>query len=739
METRGPSPAHFPIEGRLDDSSTEPRIEGPAHHGLSWQALAVVAGVVLALRLPFLPTTLEDIDSVNFDLGVHAYGPVHYQPHPPGYPVFIAVAKLLHPLFHTHAAGLASVSALASALAVFPLYGLMRCLAAPGTAGIATALILTNPILWFNGVRPMSDLMGFFMVTLTQYLLLRPTLSHERPSSGWVWRLGGLSAGLAVGVRLQAVLLVGPVLAYCALKRRDRDLPRIGPWVAAGVAAWLVPLLYFSDGPLHFVKSFSGLVATALPVEPLVTGWSLRRAATAAINVVVAPWVTPALAIVVWLLAGSGATLWAVFGDRRRLVLVLLLYVPYLAADYLLQATETVRYAIPTVPLPALLMAVALRRLSYSFLPTATLVTVTASMTLPALVTYHVSPSPATEAVHALMTRLTPSEIVVSGHHVFERYLQGLPKGFKVLDEPTEGPSWRASLEYWKTGGRKPVLFLSDPSRTSLLLVGRDSQHVLGHWAWPPRLGAFLQGSRPRQVELVQLDRPQWFADSGFLLTPELGDPDKHRLYVRVPDERNILMVSGSWKNVEGGEMALRIGETETRQWRLARDFMIHAPIGPTRGDDYVLVSLEAPSPVQLTDVWVGPMSRAAIRPGIGFSFPERDHRGDVFRWIAPHAQAHVHLSPGQAGIVTIRGWAPLHYYDHPLTLSLVWNGRSLGTFDIAQPDFRLRVHLPATADALLTMLELRASQQFVPHKRQFISGDRRILSVRIYEMSITP
>ena len=47
----------------------------------------------LALHLPFLPPSLEDLDSINFALGVRDFDVARHQPHPPGYPVFIAAAK----------------------------------------------------------------------------------------------------------------------------------------------------------------------------------------------------------------------------------------------------------------------------------------------------------------------------------------------------------------------------------------------------------------------------------------------------------------------------------------------------------------------------------------------------------------------------------------------------------------------------------------------------------------------
>src|SRR5262249_27234349 len=71
-------------------SAPDPRHRPARAIALSASALAVV---FLAFHLRYLPASLEDLDSINFALGMRRFDVAHHQPHPPGYPVYIAAAK----------------------------------------------------------------------------------------------------------------------------------------------------------------------------------------------------------------------------------------------------------------------------------------------------------------------------------------------------------------------------------------------------------------------------------------------------------------------------------------------------------------------------------------------------------------------------------------------------------------------------------------------------------------------
>jgi hypothetical protein len=55
--------------------------------------VASMGVIFFAAHVRNLPRTLEDLDSINFALAVEQFDVARHRPHPPGYPVFVALAK----------------------------------------------------------------------------------------------------------------------------------------------------------------------------------------------------------------------------------------------------------------------------------------------------------------------------------------------------------------------------------------------------------------------------------------------------------------------------------------------------------------------------------------------------------------------------------------------------------------------------------------------------------------------
>src|SRR5215211_2527499 len=83
----------------IDSIETGTASRWGAGGGLSGpKAACVIAAVYLVAHLPSLAPSLEDLDSINFALGLHDFDPARHQPHPPGYPVYIALGRISLPI-----------------------------------------------------------------------------------------------------------------------------------------------------------------------------------------------------------------------------------------------------------------------------------------------------------------------------------------------------------------------------------------------------------------------------------------------------------------------------------------------------------------------------------------------------------------------------------------------------------------------------------------------------------------
>ncbi len=250
------------------------------------RVLAALAVVFALAHIPFLATSLEDIDSVNFALGVRHFDVATHRPHPPGYPVYIAAGKVAvgaldlisdAPESSIDARALATLSLLAGALTVGLLYRAFAKLvpgrfvdrSAPAltlrqaqghpersrgmsevegpalgrveglnlTALSATAITIFCPLFWYLAVRPMSDLPGFAVAMAAQACLLTawwrqtPSADGDRrlsmpamAASGRMIVLGALLSAISIGVRSQTVWFTVPLLVLVLLDRIGRGV-----------------------------------------------------------------------------------------------------------------------------------------------------------------------------------------------------------------------------------------------------------------------------------------------------------------------------------------------------------------------------------------------------------------------------------------------------------------------------------------------------------------------------------
>ena len=278
--------------------------------------LAALAAIFLTAHLAFLSPTLEDIDSVNFALGVREFDVAQHQPHPPGFPVFIALAKGTTAVFD--AVGLRGAESRALAVwsvlggaAMFPLLVvLFETLDGDRRRAFwAAVLAALAPLAWFTASRPMSDVTGLALAVAAQALIIRAWKGRAGPGS---LVAGAFIAGLAAGVRVQTAALTIPVLAVALVaapaavtagarvegcRRRARRRPGVA--CAADTR--------FSGGPTPYLAALGSQAdEDFVGVVMLWTTPTARVAFHAFVNSFVWPWGTFALGVVVVSVAAIG-------------------------------------------------------------------------------------------------------------------------------------------------------------------------------------------------------------------------------------------------------------------------------------------------------------------------------------------------------------------------------------------------------------------------------------------------
>lgn len=715
-------------------------------------ALGLAVGLVLLSRLVFVPQTLEDLDSTNFARALVEYNPALHRPHPPGYPVYVALAKAVQAVVPGAAHALAVLSGLAQAGLLLALLALFRSLSSPAPALAATLLTITNPALWFNGARPMSDSVGLLFIVSTQALLLR---ARNDPK---LLVAASLLVGLTPGARLQSVFLTLPLWLYVLAKSPGRR-GRAGAAALVGALSWIVPLLFLSGGPGRYLAVFSDTIGQAVAFEPLLSGFTLNRAGHALQLVLLGPWAQPALGSVVLALSLAGF-LAAAWRRPDRLGLALLAFAPYFLVHLLLQHVETLRYTLPYVPLFAYLTAEALdavaHRLRMLALPArigapVALAAWAAALTLPALHTFANSPSPPYSALHELVRIAQPPErFAIGAHYVYLPYVDETnPAGLDRLLGARPGTAVARLREFWLGGGRKDVLFVAQPGRTDLESIDLRSRRSIGDWRWPFD-GRFLTGARPNAAELLQISPPGFFAGPGFLLSLEAGRPSElprfieRRAWLRAAGEPTFLILAGEPTGPAAQHRMELSLAGEPLYEHACGDALLKGFLLPARADAGGYVELLARTrragkpegvPFALRGLDYARRADAGFAHGAGWFYPESDERKRPFRWAAARARTLVHV-PEQGARLVITGTAPLEYVGAGGRLQLFVDGQRLVDRGSNESAFSLEVELPPGAPFREVLLQ--SERAFVPDRHQR-NGDRRRLALRVYAFRLTP
>jgi len=215
--------------------------------------LAILLGVAIS-RLLFRSHYLYDIDSVNFALALGRFDPAVYQPHPPGYFLYVCLGRLANLLFADANSALVAVSVLASCGAAALIYALADAWFGGEAAVLAGVLFLFSPLSWFHGTVALTYIVEAFFSALIGYLCWQ---SYSGRTAFLV--PSALALGVAAGFRQSSLLLLAPLwLASLRKARRNQVIAGLAALLAA-LLAWFIPM----------VRAAGGIAAYLAPLQDL--------------------------------------------------------------------------------------------------------------------------------------------------------------------------------------------------------------------------------------------------------------------------------------------------------------------------------------------------------------------------------------------------------------------------------------------------------------------------------------
>jgi len=727
----------------------------------------LAAGALIALfvgsHLWFLPRSLEDIDSINLALGVRDFDVARHQPHPPGYPVLIAVARALRPLVPGELQALSVASALAAGLA---LAGMLRLFPFLNTgpesepaAWTATVLAAACPLFWLTSVRPLSDMTGLAAAIAVQGLIL---------SSRSVRSLGvaALLAGIAAGVRSQVVWLTLPLLARglalvpAGERGRASGLALAG--VAGGALVWLVPVVVDTGGVLAYWRvlaeqgseDLGGVALLATSPTPGHTLEALR-------DIFVAPWAYGAVAGAILVAALIG-----LLRMRRSmptgLIVIATAFGPYLLFCLLFQETATTRYALPLVVPVAYLAARGL----FSVPRPAALWTAVAIVALclttdaRTLYAYSSREAPAFRMLGDMTRRAASNPVsalkpVLAMHRRNElemrRPLQWMGDRLPAFERHLAAPpryEWLELVRYWNGGGRAPVWFVADPSRSDLALVRAQRPPVQYRWPFASRY--LLGGIRPNEMDWHTIDPPDWYLGEGWALTPETAGVAMEdgrgpgfgaiQGWIRRWPGRVNLMIGG--RNLAAGAAAqvrvsldgTPIDELTVQPGFFFRTWSLVLPPGAADFATLTIVSDNKALAVEQFDSQ--PDGRLIYGFGAGWHELELNPAtGALWRWSSDRAVIQVR-SGGHSATLSIRGELEAATRSH---VTVRAGDREVAAFDVD----RVFAHATFIPAALLAgpeaTITIESSAWYVPSERRWRTADHRRLALKLRECRLTP
>jgi hypothetical protein len=533
--------------------------------------LVCVAAICALTRFLAVSRSLWDWDEALFALGMREYDVSVHHPHPPGFPVYIALAKLVALVAPSDFRALQAVN-VAAAMLVFPaMYFFARSLRFRFTVSVlAGGLFAFFPNVWYFGGGAFSDIPSIVLVLFAAGLLVR---GAEDRNAYW---LGTFLLALAIGIRPQNFLVGLLPGLYATRKRRPHEVLialLIGVVIVGAAFGGAIYATGSAEQYLRVVREHGDYIGRVdswrNPERPPM--WRLID------RFFIKQYQSPAL--------GFAATIFVVVSliasirERSRpMFFTCLAFAPFaFFAWAMLDRYSISRFSIGYQPMFALLLADGIRRTGrkYAAFVGAAFIVAFAAFTLPALNTVRADVAPSVRAAAAVKQHVDPKRDQLFVGHTMSKFVDLVAPGIpytrvaddRVMPLTTSQPAWLLA-EITETG-EAGMVFRRE--RGNLWNIARHHyfEIKLQRLTAKPR---FVSGwYEPEKDDIWEW---RWMAGQSTTILPPSNGRTMLRMRLTPPDE--VIQ--------QGGTVTIKLNGTviETFQPRgeMARDYRVSAAPG---------------------------------------------------------------------------------------------------------------------------------------------------------------
>jgi hypothetical protein len=238
------------IDTRTTTNALATMTSSAMEHGDSsreWLIKAVLLFfVAFALYFFTHSPALDDIDAVQFAMGVRSFDLWHHQPHPPGYPLFIFFGWLGTRFFHIGTeSSLYCASAFGGALFIAAWFSIIRVQFSERLAWWVASCLLITPVVWMTATKAVTDMLaaGFMSAELLAAICFLK--QEKRGLIVWAALLGAAAAGTRPQLfPVVAVVLGIPLKKGCVNAKTWCFAYAV---LVAGCLTWLLPMWYMQS------------------------------------------------------------------------------------------------------------------------------------------------------------------------------------------------------------------------------------------------------------------------------------------------------------------------------------------------------------------------------------------------------------------------------------------------------------------------------------------------------------